>query len=208
MKKIFGFSFLCSLLLSLPSVGAQKNWIFQKEKNGVKIYKRQSDNGHEVKLTATFNVAPAALVKLFNNVSEYPKWGYQVFHSELLKRVSDTEFYYYSRYDFPWPLDDRDVVMHTTIVTDNATKAVTLTSVAVPDYIPEKKGLVRVRKANVTWKLAPQTSTTTEGEYTLSTDPGGLLPDWSVEIANDTGPVETVQRMKKLLSEERYKNVK
>jgi len=34
------------------------------------------------------------------------------------------------------------------------------------------------------------------------------LPDWTVNLANDTGPVETLQKMNKLLSEERYKNVK
>lgn len=201
-------SLILLFLFSITSTYAQKDWVLQKEKNGVKIYKRQTGNGHEVKLVATFNVAPAALIKLFNNVAEYPKWGYKVAHSELLKRVSDTEFYYYSRYDFPWPLDDRDVVMHTTIVTDAGTKVVTLTSKAVPDYIPAKTGYVRVRKANVIWKLTPKANNTTEGEYILSTDPGGLLPDWSVELASDTGPQETVQAMKTLLNQERYKNVK
>ena len=187
---------------------AQKDWVFQKEKNGVKVYKRQSEDGHELKLVTTFDVAPAALVALFNNIAEYPKWGYHVVHSELLKRMSDTEFYYYSRFDFPWPIDDRDVVMHTKITTDEKTKVVTLRSEATPDYIPEKTGIVRIKKANVTWTLTPKGEGKTEGEYRLSTNPGGLLPDWTVNLANDTGPVETVQKMKKLLGEERYKNVK
>jgi hypothetical protein len=208
MKNIFFFSLLCCLLGPLASLHAQKDWVFQKEKNGVKIYKKKSDAGHEVKLMSTFGVSTAAMVALFNNVAEYPNWGYHVAYSELLKRVSDTEFYYYSRFDFPWPLDDRDVVMHTTITTDPATKIVTLSSLAVPDYIPEKEGLVRVRKANVSWTLKPLDGQSTEGTYTLNTDPGGLLPDWTVNLANDTGPVETVQRMKKLLEEDRYKNAK
>lgn len=206
MKNILNLTLL-SLFLAI-NTHAQKDWVFQKEKDGVKIYKRETDNGHELKLVSTFNVAPAALVALFKNVSEYPKWGYKVTHSELLKQVSDAEFYYYSRFDFPWPMDDRDVVMHTKIKTDTTTKIVTLTSKAAPDYIPEKEGFVRVKKANVTWKLTPKTATSTEGEYILSTNPGGMIPDWTVSLANDVGPVETVQKMKKLLSEERYKNVK
>lgn len=206
MKKNIGL--LLFLLFSFSVVYAQKEWVYLKEKDGIKIYKRQIDKYHEVKLVTSFNVVPAALVKFFNSVSEYSKWGYKVVHSELLKRVSDTEFYYYATYDFPWPLDDRDVIMHSKITTDADTKIVTLVSNAVPDYIPEKNGLVRVRKATVNWKLTPKTGNSTEGEYTLSTDPGGLVPDWSVELANDTGPMETVAGMKKLLSEARYKNVK
>ncbi|MCW5922411.1 MAG: hypothetical protein KIS77_08710 [Saprospiraceae bacterium] len=199
---------LLALLLSVTGLYAQKNWVFQKEKEGVKVYKRKVDDGYELKLVAVFNAAPAAMLALFNNVAEYPKWGYRVAHSELLKRVSATEFYYYSRFSFPWPLEDRDVVMRTTITTDAKTNAITLSSHAVPDFIPEKQGIVRVKKANVTWKLSAQTSTSMEGEYYLSTHPGGILPDWTVNLANDTGPIETVQKMKKLLSEERYKNVK
>ena len=208
MKKIFQHIFFFSLLIFQTTGYAQKEWEFQKEKNGVKIYKRTSDNGHEIKLVSTFHCTPAALVALFNNISEYPKWGYKVAHSELLKRVSDTEFYYYSRFDFPWPLDDRDVVMHTTITKDDATNVVTLTSKSAPDYIPKKTNIVRVRKANVTWTLTSQGENATEGAYCLNTDPGGLLPEWTVNLASDTGPVETVKNMKKLLAEDRYKNVK
>ena len=208
MKNIFCFFLLFAFSSLQTNSNAQENWVFQKEKNGVKIYKRKATEGHEIKLVTTFNATPAALVALFNNVPEYPKWGYKVAHSELLKRVSDTEFYYYSRFDFPWPLDDRDVVMHTTVVTDATTKMVTLTSKAAPNYIPGKEGIVRVRKANVSWTLTPNGDAATVGEYRLSLLPGGLLPDASVSLASDTGPVETVQKMKNLLKEERYKNVK
>jgi len=208
MKKILLAGLPLLISLSLTPVHAQKDWEFQKEKDGVKIYKRSAGNGHEIKLVSTFQCTQAALVSLFNNIAEYPKWGYKVAYSELLKRVSDTEFYYYSRFDFPWPLDDRDVVMHTTIREDAATNVVTLTSKAMPDYIPEKQGIVRVRKANVTWTLTSRGDEATEGAYCLNTDPGGLLPEWTVNLASDTGPVETVKNMKKLLAEDRYKNVK
>ncbi|MCB9305104.1 MAG: hypothetical protein H6565_00775 [Lewinellaceae bacterium] len=208
MKKTFAITLLLlSLCLSLQ-VRAQKDWTFHKEKDGVKIYKRTTDDGHEVKLVTIFDCSTSALVQLLNNVAEYPKWGYKVAYSKLLKRVSDTEFYYYSRYDFPWPLDDRDVIMHTRITKDASTGIVTLHSVADPGYIPEKKGIVRVKKAVVSWTLQPQGDQKTKGEYCLSTDPGGMLPGWTVKLANDSGPVTTVNNMKKLLAEERYQNLK
>lgn len=208
MKNICASTCLFFFAILQTAVFSQKDWEFQKEKDGVKIYKRKTSDGHELKLSSTFQATPDAMVALFNNVPEYPKWGYRVAKTELLKRVSDTEFYYYSRFDFPWPLDDRDVVMHTTIKTDATTKVVTIASEAEPDYIPEKEGLVRIRKASVSWKLTPQKGNATDGEYILSMSPGGMLPDGAVSLASDAGPVETVQKMKKLLAEERYKNVK
>ncbi len=199
------------LLLSFAALardaGAQ-NWEFKKETQGVKIYQRTGSSGQEIKLVTTFSHRLSALVALFNNVGDYPRWGYKVQQSRLLKRVSDNEFYYYQQFDFPWPLTDRDVVMHSRINQDPATRTVTLFSEASPDYMPETPGLVRVRKASVRWTLVPLSPSLVQAEYWLNSDPGGILPDWTVNLAADTGPVQTVQNIKKLLEEEQYRSAR
>lgn len=187
-----------------PGIFAQ-NWELRKETDGVKIYQRQTAAGHEIKLLTTFQYSLSAMVALFNNVADYPRWGYKVQQSRLLKRLNDNEFYYYQQFDFPWPLTDRDVVMHSRISQDPATHVVTLHSEAAPDYLPENDGFVRVRKANVQWTLTPLSANLIQAEYWLNSDPGGLLPDWTVNLAADTGPVQTVQNMKKVLAEEQYR---
>lgn len=196
--------FLLLLFAALaPGAGAQ-NWEFKKETEGIKIYQRTSGSGQEIKLVTTFSHRLSALVALFSNVGDYPRWGYKVQQSRLLKRLSDNEFYYYQQFDFPWPLTDRDVVMHSRINQDPATRTVTLFSEAAPDYLPETPGLVRVRKATVRWTLVPLSSSLVQAEYWLNSDPGGLLPDWTVNLAADTGPVQTIRNIKKLLEEEQY----
>ena len=53
-------------------------------------------------------------------------------HTEVhtLRRVNDHECYYYSRLDFPWPVNDRDVIMHSRLEQDPVTKAITAVSEA------------------------------------------------------------------------------
>lgn len=190
-----------------PALSAQ-NWEFKKETQGVQIYQRSNGSGQEIKLVTTFSQRLSSIVALFSNVGDYPRWGYKVQQTRLLKRVNDNEFYYYQQFDFPWPLSDRDVIMHSRISQDPATRTVTLYSEASPDYLPETAGLVRVRKANVRWTLVPLSANLVQAEYWLNSDPGGLLPDWTVNLAADTGPVQTVQNIKKLLEEEQYKSAR
>lgn len=197
---------LLACILSTP-LSAQ-DWKFRHETDGVKVYQRSSSSGQELKLLTQFSCSLSSLVALFNNVPEYPRWGYKVKNTRLVKRVSDNEFFFYQQFDFPWPLSDRDVIMHAVISQDPNTRIVTLQSSAAPDQLPEYSGFVRVRKAFVRWTLVPVGNNVVQAEYWLNTDPGGMLPDWTVSLAADSGPVQTVQNMKKLLTEEQYRNAR
>jgi len=185
-----------------------QDWNFRHETNGVKVYQRSSSSGQELKLVTQFSCNLSSLVALFNNVTEYPRWGYKVKNTRMVSRISDNEFIFYQQFDFPWPLSDRDVIMHAVIRQDPDTRVVTLQSSAAPDQLPEYSDFVRVRKAFVRWTLVPLPNNQVQAEYWLNTDPGGLLPDWTVNMAADSGPVQTVQNMKKILSEEQYRNAR
>lgn len=209
IDRFFSIRFGCFLLtwMVFTPVFAQ-NWELRKETAGIQVYQRKTPYGYELKLVTTFSHTLSALVALFRNVDDYPRWGYRVQNSRLLRRVSDTEFYYYQQLDFPWPVSDRDVIMRTRIRQDTASRIVTLQSESRPDELPETPGFVRVQKASVRWTLAPLEPGRVQAEYWLSSDPGGLLPDWTVSLASDTGPVQTVQHMKKVLQEEVYRSAK
>ncbi|HOY05522.1 MAG TPA: hypothetical protein PLO67_08970, partial [Saprospiraceae bacterium] len=103
------------ILIASLSLQAQSSdgWSLRKDKDGVKVYYKQTSNVHEIKLATSLKIPLSGLIQLFAEVENYPKWGYKVMESKLLQRVSDTEMYYYSRLDFPWPMSDRDLIMHT-----------------------------------------------------------------------------------------------
>jgi hypothetical protein len=131
-----------------------------------------------------------------------------VIESRLLKRVSSTEMYYYSRIDFPWPLSDRDIIMHSKMVQDPVTKKVVSTSVAMPDYIPTVKDVVRIRTANTVWTVFPGVGGWLYSEYYIYSDPGGSLPAWLINMAIDVGPRETVKNIRNILRDPKYQNAK
>lgn len=197
------------LLFSAP-LFAQKNdgWVLKNEKDAVKVYYRKTADIYELKLSTSIKVPLSGIVKLFDEVQNYAAWGYKISEARLLKKVSPTEMYYYSRIDFPWPMSDRDVVLHTKLEQDPHSLAIISVSTAVPDYIPEVKDVVRVRTVNSKWTLIPGIGGWLYAEYYLYSDPGGSIPDWAINMALDLGPRETIKRMREILKNAPYQESK
>lgn len=198
------------LLLNIHASTAQNNggWALKNNKEGVKVYFKKTADVHEIKLITSLHTTLPGIVQLLSEVEHYPVWGYKVMESKLLKKVSDKEMYYYSKLDFPWPLSDRDLIMHTYLEQDSVTKRITARSVAEPGYLPENKDVVRIRNAHTQWTLLPGTGGWPYIEYYIYSDPGGNIPDWLVNMAIDVGPRETIKAMRGLLQQEKYKKAK
>ena len=203
---------LTSLLITvftfnLPAQ-SENDWKLKSEKNGVKVFYRKTSDIYELKLATSIKVPLSGIVRLFDEVEKYPTWGYKVSEARLLKRVSPTEMYYYSKIDFPWPMSDRDLVLHTRLEQNTHSNAITSTSVAVSGWVPEKKDVIRIKNANTKWTLIPGEGGWLYVEYYLYSDPGGSIPDWAINLALDVGPRETVKQMKVILKETTYQNTK
>jgi hypothetical protein len=126
----------------------------------------------------------------------------------MLKQVSPTEFYYYAKLDFPWPLTDRDVVMHTQLQPDPSKRHLVITSEAAPDMIPPSGNIIRIRDAHTKWTLFPGSEGWLYSEYEIYSNPGGNIPDWIVNMAIDVGPKETMQNIRRFLTEPKYQNMR
>lgn len=197
------------LLIFNPLLAQNRdNWSLKNDKDGVKVYFKRSSDIHEIKLVTSLQTTLSGLVALLSEVERYPAWGYKVIESKLLKKVSDTEMYYYSKLDFPWPFNDRDLIMHTHLEQDPTTKRIVARSVAVPDYLPEKKDVVRIKNAHTEWTILPGSGGWPYVEYYIYSDPGGNLPDWLVNMAIDVGPRETIKGIRGFLKQEKYQKAK
>jgi START domain len=199
-------------LLALPFFAQSQTepaWVFKNEKDNVKVYYRRTSDVHEIKLVSSIKTTLSGLVHLLGEVEMYPSWGYKVMESKVIEKISDTEMYYYSRLDFPWPFSDRDIVMHTKLTQDSETRAIIATSTAVSsDKVPVKKDVVRITNAKTTWKIWPGASGWAYIEYYIYSDPGGNMPDWVVNMAIDMGPRETIKRMRNILKNPDYQAVR
>lgn len=202
--KLSLFAFLYLLYPVVAHAQKANGWNFKNEKDGVKVYYRKTSEVHEIKLVTSIKSSLSGIVQLFNDVDNYAAWGYKISEAKLLKRVNEKEFYYYSKLDFPWPLNDRDLILRTNLEQDSTSKHVYSTSTAKYDYLPENKDVVRIKSTKTKWTLIPGTGGWVYVEYYINSDPGGSIPDWLVNMAIDVGPRETIKSMRTILQQPRY----
>lgn len=208
LKKYLFVGVLIAFCLPFLSAQQSQDWIFKNEKDGVKVYYRKTADIYELKLKTSIKVSLSGLVMLLSEVENYPKWGYKVAESHEIKKISPLETYYYSRLDFPWPLDDRDLVVHSKMEQDPITRRVTATSVAAPTLYPNQKNSIRIQNAHTSWTLVPGTGGWTYVEYYIYSDPGGSLPDWVVNMALEVGPRETIKNIRNFVKQDKYQTAK
>lgn len=210
-KNIVLLSLFCIGLFFLSvSLQAQSNdsWIFKNQKDNVKVYYKSTGAVHQVKLTTSVQASLSGIMHLLYDVPAYAQWGYKIMESRLLRKVSETEVYYYVRIDFPWPMNDRDLILHSKMEQNPETRNIITSSTSMPNFIPPYKDVVRMHTASTKWVLIPGNNGWTYMEYYLHSDPGGSIPDWAVNMAIDVGPRETVNRMRSLLKKPEYKDMK
>lgn len=197
------FTFFSASLAQNPN-----EWILKNDKNGVKVFYRKTSDVYELKLVTSIKSSLSGLITLLSEVDNYPKWGYKVAESKLLSQKSETESVYYSRLDFPWPLDDRDIIMYNRVEQDPVSRKIVASSKAMPTYIPEKDGVIRINTARTVWTIIPGPGGWLYVEYYIYSDPGGSLPDWLVNMAIDVGPRETIKNIREFVVQPRYQSAK
>jgi len=209
MKYIFllSLSLLCSTYAFAQEPGP---WELKKERQDLKIFVRDNPASpiKELKMKFTLEATMSAVVFLMQDIEAIPDWVYKCPEAYHLNKINNSEEFYYNRVDFPWPLDDRDLVVKSTLVQDPVTKVVRSESYNRPAYIPEKEGIVRIPKLHLWWEFTPRKNGFIEVEYFLSSDPGGLIPAWIINLAIDQGPTQTIKAFKKILKEPKYRDAK
>lgn len=197
-------------ILISPSLLAQNdsNWEFKGEKEGIKIYHQKTPGLLHIKLVTAVKAPLSGIVTLFSDVDHYTDWGYKIVQSRLLKRVSNNELWYYAMYDFPWPLDDRDIILHSRIEQDPISRRITITNTPYPTYLPDNKGVLRIQNTTTKWLFIPGDNGWVHVEQQISTDSAEDLPEWLIKLTADTGPRETAKSVRSILQQEKYQVVK
>jgi hypothetical protein len=203
------FIFFFVVYLSTSSVTAQATWNLIAQKDGIKVFSKTVPTSKikAVKVECVVKASASQLVTLLMDLPAAMEWVSHTKSCVLVKRISASELYYYSEVSLPWPLENRDFVAHIHVSQDPVTKVVTVNAPAVPGWVAEKKGIVRITHSVGHWILTPLEQGRVKVEYTLQVDPGGIIPAWSVNMLAAQGPMESFKNMKEQLLLPRYKNV-
>lgn len=201
---------------SAAATADDNEWKFWKSQNGVNVYYRDSEGSNikEVKMTTIFYNKLSTIVEALKDVQSYPKWVYKATGSYTVLKYNENDVVYYNYFDFPWPLQDRDVVIQSRISQDPNSLIVTSNSFAKWEAVDIKKDVVRIQDFkskwtfSLDWEAMKKGESKVYGEYVFRSNPGGNIPAWLINTSLDEGPLKTLKSFKNLLIQDKYKNVK
>lgn len=186
-------------LIQLASYG-QSDCILRKDQDDIKVFTCKAENSKLklIKATFTINISSVELIDLVKNVAGYNQWQYNTINAHLVKMISDKELIYYAEVVAPWPISNRDLVVHLRVEQDSLSSSITILANSLPDYIPIKKGIVRVPMSKSKWIISPITETSASIEYTMLINPGGSVPLWMVNMVAEEAPYRSFRDLKKI----------
>jgi hypothetical protein len=188
------------------TVHAQKTWQLRKDQDGIRIYSRTTDSSRcdELKVETILPGQLSSLVAIILDFGNYPNWSFNNERASVLKKVSPSELYFYSLIHSPWPASDRDLIIHLHIRQDSSTRRLYISADENANYLPEKKGIVRVPMSVEHWIVTPLPGDQMKITYELRLDPGASAPAWLVNMFSAKGPFETFGHLREQLLRPAY----
>lgn len=199
---ITGILFIyCNCYGQLNEGNQATGWKLSKDKDDIKVYTRQVEGKKfkEFRAVITINASRESLINTINDVENKPNWMTNLASAKLIKQLNENEYIYYYISDLPWPLRSRDLVMHFKMEPDSSLNSVTIFYKAVPDYIPEEPGRIRVKYANGYWNLTSICKNKTVIEYLVSGDSKVHLPTWAINRFMIESPYKTLFKLRKFM---------
>lgn len=196
--------------------GCNRGWELKidNEVDGIKIcYKTHPTGNVEFKGVVNINTSLNSIVALFSDVASIHEWLYRTEKVSILKEISDHEFYTYTVNTMPFPLKKRDLIVHSVLMQDPETLAVTIKGKSEPGYLKRKKGFIRILAAETFWKFTPKKNGDIEVIFQGYGEAGGSIPAsiyrstifrWLVKSFLWKLPYSTLKNMKIIIKNEKY----
>jgi hypothetical protein len=181
--------------------GISQNWKLDKNKDGIKVYLAENPKSKfkSIKVETTLPGTYDKLIAILTDIDRLKGWVYNTKMSYLIKKLSPYDLYYYTETSIPWPMENRDAVVHLRIMRDSLQRFMKVISENENRFVPEKEGKVRVVHSLINWYVTMPTAKTISIVYTFDVDPGGNLPAWLVNSFADKGPYESFKKLGELL---------
>ncbi len=113
--------------------------------------------------------------------------------------LSEKEQLYYAETAMPWPMENRDVIIHMWVNSDSIKNMIFVTTVGEPNTLPPKEKIVRLPYFYGRYEVTQIEPNRLGIVYYLDVDPGGSTPAWLVNMFVAKGPYETFYNLSTML---------
>jgi len=182
----------------------EQGWLLEKNRKGVQVYTRPIIDSKlkEYKAFISIKTDIERLVFVLQDAENYSSWMVSLKKSKTIAKISDTEQYVYSFGSLPWPFSKRDIISHIIVDWSENRDTVDIASLGAPDYIPEKKDVLRIHNSAGIWHIYQKDEHTVKVEETFNADPGGSVPIWAVNIFAIEGLYKTLLNLRKCMEDQ------
>ncbi|MCZ8134141.1 MAG: START domain-containing protein [Algoriphagus sp.] len=188
-------------LFSWVSESQNKDCELRKSAEGIEVYTCKMANSRINSIQSTFTVSSSfsALSEALFDLNNFHKWQYKIVKTEMLKRISKNEFIYRAELETPWPVANRDLILHVKMSPTSNPKEYHFSAIGKPDYIPPREGFVRVPVSEAHWYIKILDKTNIQVKHSILIDPGGSIPAWLMNLSLAEGPYETFKNLRNYL---------
>ncbi|MBT8195412.1 MAG: hypothetical protein KJO64_03240 [Bacteroidia bacterium] len=173
----------------------------EREENGIKVYssKLSNTNFKAVKVESVVEGDIDMLLSLLTTVDGMKGWVYKTENIKLINSSSDSAVTFYSETDLPWPMSNRDAIVHLEMNKNNLPDFSSIKGTCDPDGAPKEKGIVRISHFIANWRINMLKGNKMHIVYVVEVDPGGNIPAWINNMFIAKGPYETFINLEKKL---------
>jgi hypothetical protein len=142
MNSLLQYSLIILLLItkavSVTASIEDASWLLVKDKQGVKLYTAIIDGSDyvAVKAVTQIDASMETLVAVLGDGEGCNQWRELCQSSRVLQTLPDRERTIYMVLNMPWPLADRDMVIHSRATLDTENKAFTVNFSSAQDSYP------------------------------------------------------------------------
>lgn len=192
--------FVLAVFITFNCKTSAQDWHLAKEKNGIKVYKSNSDTGtiRSYRVEAGIHSNEEDIVAVLLKVEQFDDWIMGIDEVTVLSR-NNTDYseriQYYSITKMPWPVWNRDMVgeIKSVKITGGGYK-ISNKALNKPVKIPKKT--TRVTNFGENYTLKPVSSNYTHMVLEGYFDIKGNLPLWLVDLFLIEGPILTISALK------------
>ncbi|MCM0611141.1 START domain-containing protein [Marinobacter sediminum] len=188
----------------LPAEDAE-GWNLSKETGNIQVYTVDQDTSSfkAFKAVALLDVPIENLMAVMINPQSCIEWVHNCIESYAFGKGDFQDRYAYSVNDMPWPVTDRDYVLHIQTRGDETSGEVIMDLNATPNQLAENENRVRVDRSDTLYRFIPE-GDQTRMIWVQHTDPNGALPGWLVNSLLVDIPVRSIQALEKVAATARY----
>lgn len=197
------------MLLMLFAVPAQAavEWQLRKQDPArqIRVYLRDRDDRqyHDVYAVTRLPGSIRQIEAVLADIPAMPEWAPRVAHARVVKR-QENQAWIYIQYKLPYPFKARDAVVLSQ--RSQADGVVTISSRAVPGWVREQPGRIRLNNVQSTWRLSLQEDGLVKVELWGIAEPGGLVPAmvYNYNLADDA--IQTLRQLRRMALRSKYQD--